>query len=198
MLFLSSFVKLISCDFFQAKVSADIITHVITAIAKSHVITVINVTDIITNASVSGILFSILNVGQAKVQITTININHTRAARGICIIKPVQKTTNNIKNTEALIQDNLFLQLLLILIIDCHIIAQPHIDPNNQQVRLASHCHIDSLLVFHLVSVNSSIRVSVIKDSVSPIVASIAEYGKIILKISNAFSRFKLYRISGI
>jgi len=63
-------------------------------------------------------LLSIFKVGQANVQITTINIKPTKAASGILSIKLVQKTTNNIKNILAEIHDNLFLQPLFILIID--------------------------------------------------------------------------------
>jgi len=105
----------------------------------------------------------------------------------------VQKTTNNIKNIEAEIQDNLFLPPFEILIIDCPIIAHPHIAPKNPQVVFAIPCPIASLFAFHLVSVSSSIRVKVMRDSVSQITASIAEYGIIILSIST-----KLTSIRGI
>jgi hypothetical protein len=118
-------------------------------------------------------LLSIFKVGQANVPITTININQTRAARGIFKIKLVPKTTNHIRNKLAEIPDNLFLQPLFILIIDCPIIAQPHIAQKNPQVILAIHCPIASLFDFHLVSVISSIKVKVIRLSVKPIIAKI-------------------------
>gem|GEM_PF-5140556 len=120
-------------------------------------------------------MLSILRVGQAKVHITTINISQTKAAKGIFIIKVVPKTTNNIKNIEAEIPESLFLHQLLILIIDCQIIAQPHIAQKNQQVTFAIHCPTASLFAFHLVFVNSSINVNVIRDSVKPITANIRE-----------------------
>jgi hypothetical protein len=59
------------------------ITQDTTASAKSQLATVITVTAIIVKASVLGILFIILIVGHANVPITTINISHTSAARGI-------------------------------------------------------------------------------------------------------------------
>lgn len=92
---------------------------------------------------------------------------------------------NNIRKREAEIQDIFHLQLFDILIIDCHIIAQPHIAQKNQQVALANHCQIASLFHFHLVSVNSSIKVKVINDSVNQIIANIREYGAIIHNNSN-------------
>jgi hypothetical protein len=149
---------------------------------------VIKVTETITNASLLGILLSILIVGQANVHITTINISPTKAARGIFIIKAVPKTTNNIKNILAEIPESLFLHPFEILIIDCHIIAQPHIEPKSQQVIFAIHCHIASLLAFHLVLVISSIKVKVIRLSVNQIIAKIKEYGKTTLSTSKKLS----------
>jgi hypothetical protein len=150
---------------------------------------VINVTAKITNESDLGILFSILIVGQAKVQITTININQISAASGIIAIYFVAKTIIKIKKIAAATQDILHLQPFEILIIDCQIIAHHHIDQKNQQTVLASHCHIDSLFHLHLDSVFSSIKASVIKDSVNQIIAKTNAYGVIIYIISkNDFS----------
>jgi hypothetical protein len=70
------------------------------------------------------------------------------------------------------------------LIIDCPIIAQPHIAQKNQQVTFANHCQIASLFDFHLVFVSSSIKVSVIKLSVNQTIARTKLYGKIILSVS--------------
>jgi hypothetical protein len=110
------------------------------------------------------------------------NINHTKAAKGIFIIRVEPKTTNSIKNIEDDIHDNLFLQPFDILIIDCPIIAQPHIAQKKPQVIFAIPCQTASLFAFHLVSVSSSINVNVIKDSVKPITANIKLYGIIILR----------------
>jgi len=135
---------------------------------------VIIVTAIITNASLLGILESSLNVGHAKVPITTINISHTKAARGIIAINHVANTISSIKNIAAEIPDIRPLPPLEILIIDCPIIAHHPIEPKNQQSVLAIPCPMDSLLLFPRVSVISSISVSVMSDSVSPIIASIS------------------------
>lgn len=147
-------------------------------------ITVIDVTDIRVKASALGILFNIFNVGQANVPITTINISHTSAANGIIVIREVAKTISNIKNIDADIPETLPLPPLEILIIDCQIIAHPHIEEKKPQTTFAIHCPIDSLFHFPLVPVNSSIRESVIRDSVRPIIANINEYGRIIYNIS--------------
>jgi len=101
--------------------------------------TVILVTETNTKASEKGILFSIFIVGQAKVHITTINISHTKAARGIIAINDEANTIKTIKDTAADIQESLHLHPFDILIILCHIIAQPHIAPKNQHVVLAIH-----------------------------------------------------------
>jgi len=69
-------------------------------------------------ASLLGILFIILIVGHANVPITTINISHTSAAKGIIEIYFVAKTISIIKNTEDDIPEILHLQPFEILIID--------------------------------------------------------------------------------
>jgi len=149
---------------------------------------VIKVTEIKTKASLLGILFIIFIVGHGNVHITTININHTSAANGINIINDVQNTTKSIKNILAEIHDILFLHQFDILIIDCPIIAHHHIAQKKPHVIFATHCHIASLFHFHLVSVNSSIRLNVISDSVRPIIASITLYGKTKIKTFNKLS----------
>lgn len=159
-------------------------THATTARARSPDITVIAVTVRMTNASDLGILLSILNVGQAKVPITTINISPTRAARGIIAIYLVANTMSSIKNTEAEIPDIRHRPPFEILIIDCPIIAHHPIAPKNQQTLFAIPCPMDSLLLFPRVSVISSIRERVIRDSVSPIIARMSAYGVIIFIIS--------------
>ena len=68
--------------FCQEKARAETTTPANTAIAKSKT-TVKTVTSRITTTSVNGTLFQILNVFQAKVPITTINITPTSAAIGI-------------------------------------------------------------------------------------------------------------------
>jgi len=97
----------------------------------------------------------------------------TSAARGIIEIYAVANTIRSIKNTAAEIHDILPLPPFQILIIDCQIIAHHHIAPKNQHVAFAIPCPIDSLLLFHLVSVISSMRLKVIRDSVRPIIARI-------------------------
>jgi hypothetical protein len=59
-----------------------------------------------------------LIVGQAKVQITTINIRPTKAAKGIIDINQVAKTIRSIKNIDADIPEALHLPQFDILIID--------------------------------------------------------------------------------
>lgn len=122
---------------FHANVSAEMMTHAITARARSQLITVIAVTATITKASLFGILFSILNVGQAKVPITTINMSHTRAASGISSIYAVANTISIMRNMDAEIPDILPLHPFEILIIDCQIIAHPHIAQKNPQTLFA-------------------------------------------------------------
>lgn len=76
------------------------------------------VTAIITKASDFGILKSILNVGQAKVQITTINMSPTSAARGIIAINELANIISNIRNIAAEAPEILPRPPLDILIID--------------------------------------------------------------------------------
>ena len=171
--------------FFHAKVRAEIITQAITARARSQLITVIAVTATITKASLFGILFIIFSVGHAKVPITTININQTSAASGISEMYFVANTIRIMRKTEAEIPDILHLHPFDILIIDCQIIAHHPMAQKKPQTLFAIHCPTASLLFCPLVSVISSIRVSVISDSVRPITASISEYGSMIFKVSN-------------
>lgn len=174
----------ISSAFFHANTSADIITPATTASARSQEITVIAVTTMITNASLLGIFGSILNVGQAKVPITTMNMSHTRAARGINAIYFVANTIRTMRNTEAEIPDIRPRPQFEILIIDCPIIAHHPIAPKNPHTPFAIPCPTDSLLLLPRFSVISSIKDKVISDSVSHIIAKIRAYGVIILIIS--------------
>ena len=57
--------------------------------------------------------------------------------------------------------------------IDCPIIAQPPIPPKNPVITLALPCAIHSRLEFPRVSVKSSTKLRVIRDSINPIAASI-------------------------
>ena len=125
--------------FFQSNTRAEIMTPATTARARLSEITVIAVTAIITKASLLGIFGSILNVGQAKVPITTINMSQTSAASGIIDIRLVANTIRRIKNTEAEIPEIRPLPPFDILIIDCPIIAQPPIAPKNPHTPFASH-----------------------------------------------------------
>ena len=61
--------------------------------------------------------------------------------------------------------------------------AQPPIPPNKPVRIFAPPCAIHSRLEFPRVSVKSSIRLSVIKDSINPMAANISAYGKINLKV---------------
>lgn len=104
--------------FFQANTRAEITTQATTASARSQLITVIAVTAMMTNASLLGIFGRSLNVGHANVPITTINISHTRAARGMSAINPAANTIRSMRNIEAEIPDILPLHPLDMLIID--------------------------------------------------------------------------------
>ena len=106
------------------------ITPEITAIAKSKK-TVIDETNISTNTSVFGILLIILKLDHAKVPITTINITPTNAEIGTCSISPDAKRIKPSSASAATIPERRPLPPPLILIIDCPIIAQPPIPPNN-------------------------------------------------------------------
>ena len=158
--------------FSQEKTSALTITPEITAIAKSKN-TVIEDTSINTNTSVLGILLMILKLDHAKVPNTTINITPTRAAIGTCSISPEANNINANNARAATIPDKRPLPPPLMLIIDCPIIAHPPIPPNNPVIIFAPPCAMHSLLEFPRVSVSSSIRLSVINDSISPIAARI-------------------------
>ena len=77
------------------------------------------------------------------------------------------------RDKDATIPESLPLPPPLIFIIDCPIIAHPPIPPKNPVTTLAAPWATHSLLEFPLVSVNSSIKLRVIKDSISPIAAKI-------------------------
>ena len=158
--------------FSQENTRALTITPDITAIAKSKN-TVMEDTNIKTNTSVLGILFIILKLDHAKVPKTTINITPTRAAIGTCSMSPEANKINANSASAATIPDKRPLPPPLILIIDCPIIAQPPIPPNKPVIIFAPPCAIHSLLEFPRDSVSSSIKLSVINDSISPIAARI-------------------------
>ena len=158
--------------FSQENTKALIITPAITAIAKSK-ITVNAETAIRTITSLNGILLRILKLLQANVPITTINITPTRAAIGTCSISPDAKRININSNTAATIPESLPLPPPFIFISDWPIMAQPPIPPKNPVTILAPPCAKHSLFAFPLVSVNSSTKFSVIKDSINPMAARI-------------------------
>ena len=62
--------------------------------------------------------------------------------------------------------------------------AQPPMPPKKPVTILAPPCAKHSRLVSPLVSVNSSIKFRVIKDSIKPIAANINAYGKINLMVT--------------
>ena len=67
---------------------------------------------------------------------------------------------------------------------DCPIIAQPPIPPKKPVTIFAPPCAIHSRLEFPRVSVKSSTKLRVIKDSINPIAARIPAYGRINKKVS--------------
>ena len=166
------FLARIRFAFSQENTRALIITPAITAIAKSK-ITVSAETATKTITSLFGILFKILKLDQAKVPITTINITPTKAAIGTCSISTEANNINANKVNAATMPDNLPRPPPFILISDCPIMAQPPIPPKKPVTIFAPPCAKHSLLEFPLVSVNSSTKFSVIKDSIKPIAANI-------------------------
>jgi len=73
----------------------------------------------------------------------------------------------------------------LTLMSDCPIIAHPPMPPKIPQVTLAMPCPTHSRLPRPRVSVNSSISVIVMSDSIRPTPARISEYGKMIQSVAN-------------
>jgi len=65
-------------------------------------------------------------------------MSHTKAARGIIEIYAVANTIRSMRNTAAEIQEVLHRPPLEIFIIDCQIIAHPHIDQNIPHIPFAN------------------------------------------------------------
>jgi len=101
------------------------------------------------------------------VEITTININHTRLASGIALTTGAAKSKKKRSAQAATRPDSLVLHPDLMLMMDCQIIASHHIPHKNQLSTFAAHCAMYSLFIFHLVSVISSSTLSVNVASVS-------------------------------
>ena len=102
--------------FSHANTNEETTTPANTAIAISK-ITVKPVTNTITITSDFGTLLNTLNVLQAKVPITTINMTPTKAAMGTCSIRFEPNKINTSKATEATIPESLPLPPDLILMI---------------------------------------------------------------------------------
>ena len=166
------FLARIRFAFSHENTKALIITPAITAIAKSK-ITVNAETATKTITSLFGILFKILKLDQAKVPITTINITPTKAAIGTCSINPEANKIKANNVNAATIPDNLPRPPPFMLISDCPIMAHPPIPPKSPVTMFAPPCAKHSLLEFPLVSVSSSTKFNVIKDSIKPIAAKI-------------------------
>ena len=136
-----------------------------------------------TNMSLRGILLNMLSDAHSNVPITTINITPTSAAIGICSINGARNRTNSNRQTAAVIPDKRPRPPEFTLINDCPIIAQPPMPPNIPQTRFATPCPIHSRLPLPRVSVISSIKVSVIRDSISPTPQSTIANGKMMTSV---------------
>ena len=174
---------------------ADTITPEITARARLWVTTVIPETNIITKASVMGIFRRIRKLDHSKVPITTINITPVNAASGILSIRELAKRMKASRNSPAAIPESRPRPPERILMMLCPIIAQPPIPPKNPVTTLATPCPRHSRVLLPRVSVNSSIRVSVIKDSINPTAARMKEKGAIKYRVSQSIGIEKEIRL---
>ncbi len=170
--------------FSRAKMRAESTIPRITAVAKSTKI-VTTLTTMMTKRSLWGIFPLYLRVSHSNVEITTINMSHTRLARGMLLTIGHAKRMKKSSHSEATIHDNFVLPHDLILMIDCPIIASPPIHPKNPLMMLAIPCARYSLFICPLVSVMSSITLSVNVASVRPTNAATKAYGKIMRSVSN-------------
>ena len=157
--------------FFQAKTNEDMITPTITAMARSCQ-TVTADTVISTTASAKGILYRMRKLLQAKVPTTTMNITPTRAAIGTCSIHGAAKRMKPSKAMAATMPERRPRPPALTLMMDWPIMAQPPMPPKRPLRILAEPCAIHSRLPDPRVSVMSSMRLRVIKDSINPTAAS--------------------------
>ena len=156
-----------------------------TAIAKSCK-TVTVETRMITKASILGMLDSIRRLDHSNVPITTINITPVSAAKGIISTSGAAKRSIPNRKSAAAIPDKRPLPPPRILIILCPIMAQPPMPPKKPFTTFAKPCPIHSLFPRPRVSVSSSTKVRVIKDSISPTAAANNENGRINLSVATS------------
>ena len=164
--------------FSQAKTRAAIMTPTKTATARSSSTVMVDTRTKI-KASLRGIFRIILKLLQAKVPITTMNITPTNAAMGICSIMLAPNKTKVSKAIAATIPESLPLPPELTLMMDCPIIAHPPMPPKSPLRILAVPCAMHSLFPLPRLSVISSMRFKVIKDSINPTAARIKAVEKI-------------------
>ena len=146
--------------------------------------TVTEETMIRTEASDLGIFFKILKLDQAKVSITIINITPIKAAMGTCSINLSVKRIKVSNVSAIIIPDKRPLPPALMLITVCPIIPQPPVPPKSPLTMFPAPCATHSLFPFPLVSVNSSTKFIVIKDSINPTEAAKNAKGKINVRVS--------------
>ena len=159
-------------------------TPLITARARLWVTTVIPETKMRTKASVLGIFLKIRKLDHSKVPMTTMNITPVRAAKGIFSIRELAKRIKASKKRPADMPESRPRPPERILIMLCPIMAQPPIPPKKPVATLATPCPRHSRVLLPRVSVSSSIRVRVIKDSINPTAARMNEKGAMKTRVS--------------
>ena len=132
----------------------------------------------------SGLCFRLRTDTQENVPMDTIIMTATNAAIGICRSQLSRNTTITMSTTPAVSVESRPLPPDFTLITDCPIIA-PAIPPNSPAMMLAMPWPLHSRFRSLSVSVRSSTIVAVISDSSSPTTARPAEYGRMIMKVSN-------------
>ena len=170
-------------------------TPLITAKARLWVITVMAETMMITKASVFGIFLRIRMLDHSNVPKTTMNMTPDSAAKGICSIKLLAKRMKMSRNYPADIPDNRPLPPERILIMLWPIMAHPPIPPKKPVITLAVPCPRHSRVLLPRVSVNSSIKVRVINDSINPTAARMKEKGAMKVRVSQFKGIEKLTRL---
>ena len=156
---------LMCLDLFHVKFSDATMTPANTANARLCIKMVIRMTMIMTTMSLVGIFPKVLSEDHSKVPMTTMNMTPTSAALGITAMTGDPTMTNSSRKSAAERPESLDRPPELMLIIDWPIIAQPPMPEKKPDTMLPAPSAIHSLFALPLVSVISSIRLSVRRDS---------------------------------
>ena len=185
----------------RMKKIADSSTPSITPLERSWVATTVTVVATMTIDDCTGVERSFRTEAQSKVPTETMIITATRAAIGIRATQFCSTRIRNSRNRPAQRVDSRPRAPEVTLMIDWPIMAQPAMPPNSGDRMLAMPWPRVSRSLSDGVSVRSSSRLAVSRDSSRPTKASVAEIGPMIRsvsQVSGTAGRWNIGSVDGI